>query len=92
MSLSEETAGLDEVAEALGIGPEALMRSWLRRHQRDGFPRRIPGTWTWPRRAVVAWLRSGGLVEEPVPLPSNDNDARDPIAAATRALEERYVR
>ena len=91
MSLSDETAGLEEVAEALGIEPDALMRSWLRRHQKDGLPRRIPGTWKWPRRAVAAWLRSGGL-EEPAPLPLNDNGARDPIAAAQRALEERYVR
>lgn len=92
MPLKDETVGIEELAEALGQDADWLKRNWLRLHRRDGFPRKIAGGWVWPRRLVTAYLRSGGLA---LPLPENDNAAGapiDPIAAASAALSERYVR
>lgn len=91
MPLSDETVGADEVAAAFGKSGGWLRRNWLKLHQAEGFPRKIPGGWVWPRRAVQTWLRSAGLMEE-LPLPANQNATRDPVAAAARALEERYMR
>lgn len=91
MPLSDETADIDEVAAALHRTTGWLRRKWLSLHQRHGFPRKVPDAWVWPRRAVQAWLRSGGF-DQPQPMPVNDNGASDPVAAAARALEERYAR
>lgn len=90
MPLSEETVGIVELAAALGHEVDWLKRNWLRLHREQGFPRRIAGTWVWPRRLVTAYLRSGGALP---PLPENDNAGPvDAVAAASAALSERYVR
>lgn len=87
--LTDETAPLDEVAQAIGRKPAWLKRHWLRLHQREGFPRKIPTGDVWPRRAVEVWLRSAGFV--PAPLPANQNGTEgDAIAAAAAALRKRY--
>ncbi|MCW5697944.1 MAG: hypothetical protein KIS96_14585 [Bauldia sp.] len=87
--LTNETATLEEVAAELGRTPDWLMRHWLSYHQRTGFPRRVPGTWVWPRRAVEAFLRAGGVVAPQ--QPDNDNaGAVDLVAAASAALSLRY--
>ncbi|GAA2871751.1 hypothetical protein GGQ99_000988 [Aminobacter niigataensis] len=88
--LSNETAGIEEVAAALGRTVGWVMRNWLRQHQLYGFPRRIPGTWTFPRRAVESWLRSGGQM--PMPMPANQNEGAlpDMVAAANASLRNRY--
>lgn len=85
--LSDETAGLDEVARAIGKTPDWLKRNWLKFHRAENFPRKIPGGFVWPRRAVQVWLRSGGAL---LPEPANQNGAGDFIAAAADALKERY--
>lgn len=88
--LANETASLDEVASALGKSPAWLKRNWLRFHQSNGFPRKIPAGDVWPRRAVEAWLRSAGQITAP-PLPANENMAGvDLVSAAAAALRERY--
>lgn len=88
--LSSETAGLDEVAEAIGKTPAWLKRHWLAYHRRTGFPRKLPDCWRWPRKAVESWLRTGGAGEPP-PLPANQNAAgADPVALATAYLLEKY--
>jgi hypothetical protein len=93
MPLSDETAPLPEVAAALGRTEGWLMRNWLKLHQAEGFPRKIPGGWVWPRRAVETWLRSAGACHDAMPLPANQNaPGRDAVAAAAHALEERYRR
>lgn len=86
--LSDETAGLEEVAAALGRKPEWLRRNWLKLHQQEGFPRKIAAGWVWPRRSVLSWLRSGGFVQ---PVAANQNAAEfDPVMAAAASLMERY--
>lgn len=92
-----ETVGLDEVAAWLGRDPAWLRRHWLSYHDRHGFPRRIPGAWVWPRRAVEAWLRAGGMARigrphgEPVEPPANQNLPGQPVLAAfAAALDQRY--
>ncbi len=87
MLLSDETAGLDEVATALKRSPEWLRRNWLKLHTEQNFPRKISAGWIWPRRAVESWLRSGGMT---LPLPANQNDGGDMIDAAAAALKHRY--
>ncbi|TGP93819.1 MULTISPECIES: hypothetical protein [unclassified Mesorhizobium] len=88
--LSNETAGLEEVAAALGRKPSWLKRRWLRLHLEQGFPRKISTGDVWPRRAVEVWLRSGGVVA-PQPLPANQNEgAADLVANAAAALRARY--
>lgn len=88
--LSNETVGLSEVAAALGRSEGWVKRNWLRFYESHGFPRKIPSGWVWPRGAVVAWLRSGGLVPPAAQtLIANDN-AGDPVAAAAASLRERY--
>src|SRR5690606_25216796 len=89
MSLSDETAGLSEVAAALGREPEWLKRHWMRLAERHGFPRRHPSGWTWPRAAVAAWLRAGGVTAAPGEH-ANDNVTTDLEAAYRAALSERY--
>ncbi|ESZ32722.1 hypothetical protein [Mesorhizobium sp. L2C066B000] len=87
--LSDETAGLDEVAQAIGRPAPWLKRNWLKLHQREGFPRKIPTGDVWPRRAVEVWLRSAGQL--PALLPANQNEGQvDAISAAAKALLERY--
>lgn len=91
MQLADETAPLDEVAQAIGRTPEWLKRHWLALHRRSGFPRKISGGgFVWPRRAVAAWLRAGGA--EPATIaPANQNDAAgDLVAAAAKSLDQRY--
>lgn len=89
MALTDETAGLDEVAAALGRSSDWLMRNWLKIHERENFPRKIPTGWVWPRRAVEVWLRSAGL-SVARPLPANDQGLADDIEAQARALRHRY--
>lgn len=89
--LTNDTASIEEVAEALGRSVGWVMRNWLRQHQKHGFPRRIPGTWVFPRRAVESWLRSGGQM--PLPMaPANQNEGvlPDLVAAANASLRNRY--
>ncbi|TPN57147.1 hypothetical protein [Mesorhizobium sp. B1-1-7] len=88
--LTDETAPLEEVAQAIGRPVPWLMRNWLKLHQREGFPRKIPTGWVWPRRAVEVWLRTAGQFV-PAPLPANQNGpAADAISAAAEALRQRY--
>lgn len=88
--LTDETASLEEVAKAIGRKPAWLMRKWLKLHQEQNFPRKIPTGWVWPRRAVEVWLRSAGQFA-PAPLPANQNGHEaDAISAAAAALRQRY--
>jgi len=87
--LSDETAPLAEVAQAIGVKPAWLKRNWLKIHQEKNFPRKIPTGDVWPRRAVEVWLRSAG--QSPALLPANQNGTQgDAISAAAAALRERY--
>lgn len=90
-SLTQQTAGLEEVAAALGKTPDWLRRRWLRLHQERGFPRKLAG-WVWPRRAVEAWIAAEGM--PPVlPLAANSNDvlpADALVAQQHAALRQRY--
>ncbi|MCF6120513.1 hypothetical protein L2449_27185 [Mesorhizobium muleiense] len=88
--LTDEIAPLEEVAQAIGVKPAWLKRNWLKIHERENFPRKIPTGFVWPRRAVEVWLRSAGQFA-PAPLPANQNGQEgDAIAAAAAALRERY--
>jgi hypothetical protein len=89
MALSDDTAGLAEVAAAIGRSPGWLQRNWLKLHEQENFPRKIPAGWVWPRRAVEVWLRSAGQ-EQARLLPANDDGSADEIEAAARALRQRY--
>ncbi|CDX54516.1 hypothetical protein MPL1032_190130 [Mesorhizobium plurifarium] len=90
MSLSDETAGLHEVAAAIGRKPSWLKRNWLKLHVEKGFPRKIATGDVWPRRQVEVWLRSGGAVL-PAPVPANQNDGEaDLVSAAAAALRAHY--
>lgn len=86
MQLADETAGIDEVAAALGRTPDWLRRNWLKLARAYGFPRKHPTGWTWPRAALRAWL--AGV--EPEPAPANDNPFQSREAAYTAALDQRY--
>lgn len=88
MALTDEVAGLEEVAAALGRSPIWLQRNWLKLHQGEDFPRKIPSGWVWPRRAVEVWLRSAGQIVRP--LPANDDAGGDLIDQAAAALKQRY--
>ncbi|RWN20374.1 MAG: hypothetical protein EOR94_13260 [Mesorhizobium sp.] len=88
--LTDETAPLEEVAQAIGRKPAWLKRHWLQLHQEQNFPRKIPTGFVWPRRAVEVWLRSAGQFA-PAPLPANQNGHEvDAISAAAAALRARY--
>jgi hypothetical protein len=86
MPLSDETADLDEVAAAIGRTPEWLRRHWIGLHRRENFPRRIPGTWRFPRLAVLAWLRAAGEARV-APEPANQNGLAFVDAYAAALLE-----
>lgn len=87
--LANETATLQEVAAAIGREPDWLRRNWLKLHEREAFPRKLPCGWVWPRALVEAWLRSGGLPPAPIAT-ANDNQLSDPRAAYRAALSQRY--
>jgi hypothetical protein len=90
MPLSDETAGLEEVAAALGRKPEWLKRRWLKLHREQGFPRKLSTGDVWPRRQVEVWLRSGGVLA-PQPVPANQNTGGvDLVAQAAKALLAQY--
>ena len=84
-----EVAGLEEVAAQLGRSAAWLRRHWLRLSRDEGFPRKLPTGWVWPREAVRLWLRAGGFAT-PQPAPVNDNLLSDPRAAFRAAMSERY--
>ena len=86
--LSNESAPLAEVAEALGRPEAWLRRNWLKLALRDGFPRKHPSGWTWPRAAVAAWLRGSSPAAQPAAINDNATLSRDDAYAA--ALAERY--
>lgn len=91
--LSNETASLQEVAEALGRDPDWLRRNWLKIHQRFGFPRKSALGWVWPRRLVEAFLASPQRASVQLhDAPANENEvaAVDPVAAARAAAAARY--
>jgi predicted transcriptional regulator len=69
--LKDEVVELDELAEALGRSERWLKENWLRLAG-EGFPRKHPTGWTWPRRAVTAWLRAQDTAAF-VPVTANDN-------------------
>lgn len=88
--LTNETACLEEVAAAIGKRPSWLKRHWRRFHEQTGFPRKIPAGDVWPRRAVEAWLRTGGQFDAR-PMADNQNDgAADMVSAAAASLLARY--
>lgn len=89
MALADEVAGLDEVAAAMGRTTIWMRRNWLKLHQAEDFPRKIPGGWVWPRRAVEVWLRSAGQLMAR-PLPANDDGGGDFVDQAAAALKARY--
>lgn len=60
-------------------------RNWLRIHDRHGFPRRLPGLWSWPRAAVEQWIARGGGAPF---RPANDNQDLPPDLAMARAQLE----
>lgn len=88
--LADETAPLDEVARALGRDPAWLKRHWLSFHLRHGFPRKLPGGFVWPRRAVAAWLRAGGALPESQPAANQNDPAADILGQAKASLDQRY--
>jgi hypothetical protein len=85
-----ETITLPELAASLGRKEEWLRRNWLRFHRTQGFPRKLPGTWAWPRALVEAWARAGGFEPVPEAPPANDNASVDPEAAFLAAASQRY--
>lgn len=85
--LSNETATLEEVAAAIRQSPDWLKRHWLREHRKHGLPRKMACGWVWPRRAVEAWLRSGG---NPPPAAANQNAHDDTLDQYDAALREKY--
>lgn len=88
--LTNETASIEEVAAAIGKSPSWLKRNWRPFHERTGFPRKIPAGDVWPRRAVEAWLRTGGQFDVR-PLADNQNDGEaDIVSAAAASLLARY--
>lgn len=82
--LADEFAGIDDVAAALGRSPDWLRRNWLKIHREDGFPRKHPTGWTWPRAAIAAWARSAA------PPEAADTLLTNPDAAWQAALDHRY--
>ena len=88
--LRDDAAGLDEVAAALGRSTGWLQRHWLKLHQEEGFPRKHPSGWTWPRLAVSAWLRSGGMAPRAFEPANDDLSSVDPAAAYMAELNRHY--
>ena len=66
---------LADLAQVTGRSQAWWRRHWLRMHERHGFPRRLPDLWAWPRPAVEAWSRGGGLVATAAPANENRPDA-----------------
>ncbi len=65
--LRDAVADIEEVAAALGRSPQWLRRNWLSYAIKTGFPRKLPHTWVWPRRAVEAFLSQ----QRPAPPAAN---------------------
>lgn len=87
MSLLEKTAGLEEVAEAIGRRPSWLKRHWLKLALEEGFPRKLPGGWRWPRAALEAFLAAGA----PAPLPAAANqNGGDYVSAYAGLMTQHY--
>lgn len=90
-ALAQDSAGIDEVAAALGRPVDWLRRNWLNINRRHGFPRKHPTGWTWSRAAVSAWLVAGGVVR-PELVPANDAAPLhdDHATAYTAMIEQAY--
>ncbi|MBO6930613.1 MAG: hypothetical protein JJ856_13655 [Roseibium sp.] len=79
--------GLKELEQVLSTTPENLKRTWLKRHQQYGMPRKHPAGWFWPRKSIDVWLTSQAYVSAD---PGNDNDGEIPVTVhETRVAEQR---
>ena len=89
--LADDAVGLAEVAAALGRSEGWVRRHWLAIHRDHGFPRKHPTGFTWPRPAVSAWLRAGGMAPRALE-PANDElqSGADPAAAYMAELNRHY--
>jgi predicted DNA-binding transcriptional regulator AlpA len=77
-----------ELSEMTGRPETWWRRNWLRMHERHAFPRKLPGLWGWPRKAVEAWIAAGGFVLPELPA-ANQNSEPD-LGRATALLEARF--
>lgn len=88
MPLQAQTASVDEVAAALGLGVDKLKRTWLKLHQEHGMPRKLPTGWVWPRGALERWIDT-----QAAPPPEPDNQPKPAGAlAAVIANENQRLR
>lgn len=89
MALQDKFVGISELAQVMGVSELTLKRTWLKRHNENGMPRKSPCGWLWPRRSIELWL-AGAI------LPANDNDGLpepaivDTIESQNAALRIRY--
>lgn len=89
---SELTITRDDLAALTGWSKTYITRNWLKLHQNEGFPRKLPDTWRWPRALVEAWISTGGAAqaftmpdgEEKTYLKSQRDTLRKRYAGATR--------
>lgn len=80
---------LPEIVALTGRSEAWVRRNWLKLHEQHHFPRKLPGLWAWPRRAVEAWVAAGGFLPG-LPAAANTNDPDPDLAAATSLLEHRF--
>ncbi|MEM7067943.1 MAG: hypothetical protein AAF478_03590 [Pseudomonadota bacterium] len=82
--LVSETAGLEEVAQALGISPESLKNRYRTFHRNFGMPMPVCGSrYCWPRLALAAWLRTGGTAKVELSPTNRTGNGQSAISHAT---------
>lgn len=98
----DETIGLEDLAEALGLTAEGLKRRHRALHRDRGLPLPLSygvggKNWRWPGAATRAWLSHGpqvsGRAGPAAASFANDNQAEDGaeyIAASRRAIRDFY--
>lgn len=92
---NEFTLPIEDIASALGLTPQSLMRKHKRLSRDHGFPPPLPGgVWRWSRAAIEAWIRANGArpdetAETDNPSAANDRTSRL-VIEQNASLRARY--
>lgn len=93
MSLADRVVGIGELSLALGRSEQWIKRQWLKLHEEEGMPRKLPTNWVWPRKAMENWIERQGSVfvqedtEQPLPV---HPDLKVITLSENQMLRERY--
>lgn len=91
MPLQDKLVKIDELAAALDRKPDWIKRNWLRLHQKEGMPRKVPAGWCWPRRAMELWIEGQAMIVDQVEQPQPPVGLAAVVANENVRLRHKYA-